>query len=154
MNDYFSALARPLTEEGGEILKFIGDAVLAIFPVGATRSAEKVCEAAVTAATQANSALDSLNQGRESQGLPSLAHGIGLHFGEVQYGNIGAERRFDFTVIGEAVNLASRIESLCGKLGQRVLVSESLAVRLGRQLSLAGTFELKGIALPQNVYKL
>lgn len=152
LNEYFCALAGPIAAHGGEILKFIGDAVLAVFPVTPERSTATACRAALSAAGEADGALDALNLDRRGRGLPPLAHGIGLHVGEVQYGNIGADRRLDFTVIGQAVNLASRIESLCGKLGRSMLASEELARLAEAPLSPIGTFELKGIPGQQVVY--
>jgi len=145
LNEYFGALGKPIADAQGEILKFIGDAILAVFPVTPDRSRAACCEAALGAAVAGNAALDGLNERRVGRGLPSLEHGIGLHVGEVQYGNIGADRRLDFTVIGQAVNLASRIESLCGKLGRRTLASADLAALAGGGLSPVGTFELKGL---------
>jgi adenylate cyclase len=145
LNEYFSALAGPIATEQGEILKFIGDAILAVFPVTAERSRKAACEAALRAAIAGNVALDALNASRATRGLPELSHGIGLHVGDVQYGNIGADRRLDFTVIGQAVNLASRIEGLCGKLGRPTLASADLAALAGRGLSPVGTYELKGL---------
>jgi adenylate cyclase len=145
LNEYFGVLAVPVTENQGEILKFIGDAMLAVFPVTHDRGRAAACEAALRAAMAGNTALDALNARRVARGLPELQHGIGLHVGNVEYGNIGAERRLDFTVIGQAVNLASRIESLCGKLGRRTLASAELAALAGGGLSPVGTFELKGL---------
>jgi adenylate cyclase len=154
LNEYFSALAKPVADSGGEILKFIGDAILAVFPVTAERSRAAACEAALRAAVSANAELDALNVRRAARGLPELAHGIGLHVGEVQYGNIGADRRLDFTVIGRAVNMASRIESLCGKLGRRTLATGDLASLAGGGLAPVGTYELKGMPGEHVVYGL
>ncbi len=154
LNEYFSAIATPIAAEGGDILKFIGDAVLAVFLVTPERSRADACRAALAAARAANAALDALNADRVGRGLPELAHGIGLHVGEVQYGNIGAIRRLDFTVIGQAVNLASRIESLCGKLGRRTLASEELAALAEGGLTPVGNFELKGIPGERAIYEL
>jgi adenylate cyclase len=154
LNEYFSAMARPVAQHHGEILKFIGDAILAIFPVTSERSRGAACEAALQAAAAGNEELDALNNRRAARNLAPLSHGIGLHVGEVMYGNIGADRRLDFTVIGQAVNVASRIESLCGKLGRRTLASADLAVLAGGPLSPVGTFELKGLPGSQVVYSL
>lgn len=148
LNAYFGTIAPPIEAEGGEILKFIGDAVLAVFPVTATRSPAEACTAAIRAARQANAAVSGLEAHR---GEP-FAHGIALHVGEVQYGNIGAEQRLDFTVIGPAVNLASRVEGLCGRLGRRTLATEAVATLAGEELPEAGTFELKGVAEPHVIY--
>lgn len=152
LNDYFGAIARPIGEHGGEILKFIGDAVLAVFPVDDDHDAARQCERALAAARAANLALDALNHRRAADGLPALDHGVALHIGEVQYGNIGAERRLDFTVIGPAVNMTSRLEGLCGQLGRRLVVSEALHAHLGAPLAELGVFPLKGIDAPQRVF--
>lgn len=154
LNEYFGAVAQPVVESGGQILKFIGDAMLAVFPVTPERSRGAACEAALRAAVAGNAALDALNAGRAARGLPHLQHGIGLHVGDVQYGNIGADRRLDFTVIGQAVNLASRIESLTGKLGRRTLASADLALLAAGPLTPVGTFELKGLPGEHVVYGL
>ena len=154
LNEYFGAIAKPISANGGEILKFIGDAILAVFPVTEETTRQAACEAALRSAEAANGALDALNENRSARGLPALQHGIGLHVGTVEYGNIGAERRLDFTVIGRAVNLASRIESLCGKLSRRTLASADLAALAGRELPTVGSFELKGLPGEQVVYAL
>jgi adenylate cyclase len=154
LNEYFSAVAAPVGQHGGEILKFIGDAMLAVFPVTAERSRAEACRAALSAAVAGNAELDALNLRRAERGLPELAHGIGLHVGDVLYGNIGADRRLDFTVIGQAVNLASRIESLCGRVGRRTLASADLALLAGGDLSPVGSFERKGIPGSHAIYGL
>ncbi len=145
LNEYFGAVGKAIQAEGGGILKFIGDAVLAIYPVYDASSESLACQRMLAAAGQANAALDELNVQRVKRGDLTLEHGIALHFGEVQYGNIGANRRLDFTVIGNAVNLASRLEGLCGRLGRRLIVSADFAARLDTQFETLGQFELKGI---------
>jgi adenylate cyclase len=154
LNDYFGAVARPVEENGGEILKFIGDAMLAVFPVAGERSRAGACKAALRAAMAGNAALDELNTMRAAGNLPELQHGIGLHVGTVEYGNIGAPQRLDFTVIGQAVNLASRLESLCGRIGRRTLASSELAGLADGELSPVGEFELKGFPGKHAVYGL
>lgn len=145
LNDYFAAVARAIQKHDGEILKFIGDAILAVWPVTEARSREAACRAALAAARDANDELDRLNADRAARGLAPMNHGIGLHVGPVQYGNIGAEGRLDFTVIGPAVNMASRIESTCAKLSRRVLASAAVAAHAGEALVSLGRVELKGI---------
>ena len=146
LNAYFDVLGQAIGAHGGEILKFIGDAVLAVFPVGGdgATGATQACQTAWQAALQAHAGLAALNGARLDQGLPALLHGIGLHLGEVAYGNIGTSTRLDFTVIGDAVNLASRLEGLCGRLGRRTIASERFADHVGGLVAL-GTFELKGV---------
>jgi adenylate cyclase len=148
LNAYFGAIAPAIEEQGGEILKFIGDAVLAVFPVTSARPAAEACRAALRAARSANQSLDALNQ----TVAEPYAHGIALHLGPVQYGNIGAQHRLDFTVIGPAVNLASRVEGLCSRLGRRTLATQAVAELSGEALEEAGEFELKGISQPERIF--
>jgi class 3 adenylate cyclase len=93
-----------------------------------------------------------LNGRRRAAGLPELDVDLVLHFGEVVYGNVGTSRRLDFTVIGRAVNEASRIEEICGQTGRSILISESFAERCGRQLAPVGTFSLRGIERKQRIW--
>lgn len=146
LNAYFAAVAPPIARHGGEVLKYIGDAILAVFPVRADRPAAQACSAALRAATEATAALAELNARRAAGQSPPLRHGIGLHFGAAEYGNIGAPGRLDFTVIGADVNLASRIEGLCGRLGRELLLSSTLAELAPEgDYDDLGVFELKGI---------
>jgi len=150
LNQSFDCLATPVTERGGEILKFIGDAVLAIFPL----EEERACQLALEAAIEAQKGLDLLNQSRVDIGAPPLSAGIALHVGEVMYGNIGSAERLDFTVIGPAVNLASRVEGLCKTLGQSILLSDQFADRCTTRSSLRslGRHSLRGIALEVELF--
>ncbi|MDH3664927.1 MAG: adenylate/guanylate cyclase domain-containing protein [Alphaproteobacteria bacterium] len=143
LNQFFDCLAAPVTERGGEILKFIGDAMLAIFPL----ADEDACAKALEAAIEAQASLEALNAERERNGETAIACGIALHAGEVMYGNIGSQSRLDFTVIGPAVNLASRIEGLCPDLGADILLSQAFADRLGGGVPLEslGGHRLKGV---------
>jgi adenylate cyclase len=117
LNSYFGPMCDAVAAHGGEILKFIGDAMLAIFPIGA--DAAPTCAAALLAAEQARTALSKENQRRQGSGLPQIEYGLALHVGDVLYGNIGSDTRLDFTVIGPAVNLTARIESMCRQLTDR-----------------------------------
>ena len=151
LNDYFAAVGRAIVGHDGEILKFIGDAILAVWPVSESRPREATCRAALAAAQAANRELDALNAERLRAGRPALQHGIGLHVGHAQYGNIGAEGRLDFTVIGQAVNTASRLEGLCSKLSRRVVASAEFA-RCAGGLGPLGSATLKGVDGPQDVF--
>ena len=146
LNQYFDRLAEPVTENGGEILKFIGDAMLAIFPLGNTVG-DHACARALTAAIQAQKAIADLNIERASFGQDRITCGIALHVGEVMYGNIGSANRLDFTVIGPAVNLASRIEGMCRTLGPNILLSGHFARSAGSAIPLRslGRHQLSGI---------
>lgn len=144
LDRYFEAVAEPIEDNGGEILKFIGDAVLAIFPVVSDPSDS--CWRALVAA---RAALKSL-----AKAEPGLAIGIGLHLGEVIYGNIGARGRLDFTVIGGPVNVACRVESLCKHLGTPLLMTAAFvsAGRIEGAISL-GKQTLRGVKEPVEVFR-
>jgi adenylate cyclase len=153
LDEHFDAVGEPVARHGGEILKFIGDGFLAIFPVPDPGSGPcATCASALDAAEEALAANRALNARRRAAGLPVLEVDLVLHFGEVVYGNVGTSRRLDFTVIGRAVNEASRIEEICGQTGRSILISESFAERCGRQLEPVGTFALRGIERKQGIW--
>lgn len=155
LNAYFGAMGGAVTAAGGEILKFMGDAMLAIFPIaGATARAHAVKQA-VRAAIAAEDAITALNTQRDAAGEPQVRFGLALHLGEVLFGNIGASARLDFTVIGPAVNHAARLEKLCAVLDRPVVVSDAIAALLPHDRTVPlGRHPLKGIAAPQAVYAL
>lgn len=136
------------------MLKYIGDAVLAIFPVSRDLGAEAACLAAVSALTETTERLAAFNQRAREAGEPELAHGVGLHVGTTSYGNIGGRDRLDFTVIGRTVNIASRIESQCRPLGASALCSREFAELTGSLSQPRGAFMLKGVAGPVELYAL
>jgi adenylate cyclase len=152
LNAWFDAMVGVIDEHGGEVLKFIGDAALAIFPVGPQRSETGACADALAAAASFAERRDGLNGERRADGRPALVDGIALHLGEVAYGNVGAPRRLDFTVIGPAVNRASRLLELAKRLGQPVVVSDGFARALGRPLVPLGRHELRGVPEPMDVF--
>ena len=151
LDAWFDRIASPVHAFGGEVLKFIGDGVLAIFPVvgGAPRAA---CDAALRAVAAARAGMAHLDETRRQQGMPPLRFGAALHLGEILWGNIGAADRLDFTAIGPAVNLVSRLEGLCRPLDKTVLVSGTLAAESGTSLIPLGTHALRGIASPCAVF--
>ncbi len=153
LNEFFDCQVPAIEKHGGEVLKFIGDGLLAIFPIDGKRDAAEQGKQALLAAQEAFTALDALNGTRAARGDGKLAFGVALHEGEVAYGNIGGANRLDFTAIGPAVNVASRIEGLTGKLGKQVLVSEQLAKQMTVTLSSVGEFELKGVSAKHAVYE-
>ena len=128
----------------GEVLKFVGDGLLAVFPTDDGMAPAEACRRALAAAERALDATAALNADREAKGEPTLGLDVVLHYGEVVYGNVGATRRLDFTVIGPTVNEASRIEALCGALGRELLLSAPFAERCGRPTVSLGRFELRG----------
>jgi adenylate cyclase len=154
LNDYFDAVTRPVLAHGGEILKFIGDSVLAIFPMKDDLDRDDKCRVALTAAEEALEAMRDVNELRASAGKAPLGVGIGLHAGSVSYGNIGSQTRLDFTVIGPAVNLAARITGLCRPLNQRLLASKVFASPCGSKLVPLGHYPMHGFDQPQEVYGL
>ncbi len=151
LDAWFDRIAGAVHAFGGEVLKFIGDGVLAIFPVvgGSPRGA---CDAALRAVSAARAGMAHLDEARRHQGLPPLPFGVALHLGEILWGNIGAADRLDFTAIGPAVNLVSRLEGLCRPLDKAVLVSGAFAAETGAPLIPLGTHALRGIASPCAVF--
>ena len=148
LNEYFECVLGPVLEHQGEVLRFIGDAALAIFPVG-ERPAE-ACAKALAAAREALARMDKLNQGREAP----LRFGIGLHLGELTYGNIGTPTRIEFTVIGAAANEAARIEALCKVLQVDLLVSERVARVLPQPWRSLGLHTLRGVGDKMELFTL
>ena len=126
LDECFECMVAPVVQRGGEVLKFMGDGLLAAFAAGPTARAE-ACQAALDAATEALALIEALNERRRAEGRPATALDISLHLGTVQYGNVGTAARLDFTVIGPAVNEASRIEKLCEPLGHSLLISRAFA---------------------------
>jgi adenylate cyclase len=147
LDQYFECMARPIAEEGGEILKFVGDALLAVFGVG-----EDEGDACTRAVRAARAALDGLAR-LEVARVHGLRAGVAVHLGEVMYGNIGASDRLDFTVIGAAVNEAARMESLCKELGVPLLISAEVAMRAkGCALRSLGKHGLRGVSVPRELF--
>ena len=153
LNDYFEATAGAVLAHGGEVLRFIGDASLAVFPTGGAPPRE-ACLRAVAAAHAARSRARTANARRLAAGLPAFACGIGLHLGRVLYGNIGTPERLEFSVIGAAANEAARIEALCKETGQDVVLSRTVVGQLDERFLRLGNFELRGVAQPIEVFAL
>ncbi len=155
LNDYAEAQVETIEAQGGHVLKFIGDGLLAMFP---DRDESNACERALDAAAEARRRLDALNGKRRAAGLPVSDAHVALHIGELLYGNVGSPRRLDFTVLGAAVNEAARIEALCGSLDQRVIVSSAFAAAAGEEartrLVSLGRYAMKGVARPQELFTL
>ena len=154
LNEYFELMAGPVEDHGGEILKFIGDAMLAIFPIADDLDRDRACRTALASAKQALARLDETNAARIARGDKPMELGLALHTGPVMYGNIGAPERLDFTVIGPAVNLTARIAGLCRPLGRRLLTSARFASPCGSELVSLGFHPLRGLSQPQEVFAL
>ena len=156
LNDFHEAMARPVIDNGGEILKFLGDGMLAIFDLTG-RDAAAVCDRALAAAADLRRRFPELNAEREAAGKPAMAFGLALHMGEVLFGNIGAEERLDFTVVGPAVNETSRMQALCAELGHNVLVSRTVGDAVGTgdvRLRSLGAHTLRGVREPKELLTL
>jgi len=154
LNQYFEIMVNAVSTEGGEVLKLIGDGMLAIFELREGDSVVQHCAAALRAARAAQEAVMARNPERTEAGLAEIRYGLALHLGEVTYGNVGAPNRLDFTVIGPAVNQASRIEKLAAKLDRRLVISASFAAAAEAPLKSLGTHSLPGVAEPQEVFTL
>ena len=154
LNDHFEHVVSSIHEQGGEVLKFMGDGALAIFPIEDFADAEAACCAAICAAGDALTRTGKHNTERGNNGQPTIEFGIALHLGWVDYGNVGAPDRLDFTVIGPAVNHAAHMASECRRIAKPVLTSAAFAEVVPRRLTEIGTHRLKGVAEPQTLFTL
>ena len=143
LNKVFDCQVPTIQKHGGEILKFIGDGLLAIFPLNGEDGTAVVAaaSAALDSADEAFAELEKQNAGAQNP----VSFGLALHVGSIAYGNIGGSSRLDFTAIGPAVNVAARLEGLTGKLGRRLVLSADLAKHVQRPLEDLGEFDLKGV---------
>jgi adenylate cyclase len=150
LNGYFDAMSEPIARHGGEILKFIGDGLLAIFPL----DRPSACANLLHAVAEARQAMAALNKSNGEAGRAPLNYGIGVHVGDVMYGNIGSLTRLDFTVIGPAVNMASRLEALTKQLGRNVLLSRAFAdlVQSDFDLERVGEYPVRGFSDPIELF--
>lgn len=153
LNRYFDCQVPAITDAGGEVLKFIGDGLLAIFPIAGAADPADVCGRALVAARQARASVAALAPADAGNCEPP-GFGLALHLGRVSYGNIGGGNRLDFTCIGPAVNLAARIETLTGRLGRSILASAAFARHCRDDFAALGAFALPGIDAAQPVFGL
>ncbi len=155
LNRYFDCQVPAIVDRGGEVLKFIGDGLLAIFPVAADRTdTRNVCSNALAAAIDARANIAGLGTPMGIEGVDEVRFGLALHLGDVLYGNIGGGNRLDFTCIGPAVNFAARLEKLAGKLGESVLASAAFACHCDTPMRSIGDFSLPGSSNAQTIYSL
>ena len=152
LNALFDAQAKAIHDHGGEILKFIGDGLLAIFPIETPGAGAEAARHALDAAVEALAAVRGLGDELAAAGEPPLQIVVALHAGTAIYGNIGAADRLDFTVIGPAVNLVSRIEAVAKALNLAIVVSDEFARAYGRPLRSLGTHQLRGLATPRELF--
>ena len=157
LNAYADCVVGIITAHGGEVLKFIGDGIIAIFPLAGEGGTTGACTRALDAAEATLAAVEALGAARGAAGLSRSGLHLALHVGEVLYGNIGSRERLDFTVVGPAVNEVARIEAMCRTLDQRLVVSAAFAAAAGparaRLVSL-GRYALRGVRRPQELFTL
>ena len=154
LNGYFDVVVQAVEEMNGDVLKFMGDGILSIFAIPTPGERAHQSRQAVHAAQKALSDLAVLNDARAQAMKPKLDFGIGINSGPVSYGNIGSPGRLDFTVLGGAVNVASRIEGLTKPLGQRVLATVAVAETCPEVFVSCGLHEVRGLALPIELFYL
>lgn len=152
LNEYYDVTAGAVLDGGGEVLRYIGDASLAIFPIDRYPDGGEACQAALRAASDAVVRGDQLNVNRIERGESPIEFGIGLHYGTVVYGNIGTASRLEFTVIGKAANEAARIEAQCKELDETILVSDAFVTHLDLPWRSHGYFELRNIGHPIEIF--
>ena len=152
LNRYFGCQVPPILEHSGEVLKFMGDGLLAIFPIASDADAGKVCRNALACAREFRRRIAELPA--PADGESAIRFGLALHVGEVMYGNIGGGNRLDFTCIGPAVNLAARLEKVASKLGETVVASADFAGRCPDDFRRLGEHSVAGFAAPQTVFGL
>jgi adenylate cyclase len=155
LNRYFDCQVPAIAAHGGEVLKFIGDGLLAIFPIAedAAGTAD-ICRQALAAAREAKAKIEELGHATEHGDVRGVRFGLALHLGHVLYGNIGSGNRLDFTCIGPAVNLAARLEKLAARLGRTLVTSAEFAQHQPADLERLGEFPIAGFAAPQMAYGL
>jgi len=153
LNRYFECQVPAIEARNGEVLKFMGDGLLAIFPTG-EETPDRVCAAALAAAREARANVLALEHEAVEVGAAGVPFSLALHVGDVLYGNVGAGHRLDFTVIGPAVNLAARLERLARELGRSIITSAEFAGTCGERLIPLGRYALRGISAVQPAFGL
>ncbi|WP_162950346.1 adenylate/guanylate cyclase domain-containing protein [Rhizobium jaguaris] len=146
LNEFFDAIAAPFNRNGGEILSFLGDGFLAVYPCGRHKDPSKVaCEAALSAVFHARNRVAALNKDRQTRGLNEVRYGIGLHVGNVMFGNVGLKDRLTFSAFGAAVNEVERLQSLTKKYQTEVVASQTFAGYTGGEWVTLGEERLRGV---------
>ncbi len=163
LNSFFECTASAVLERGGEVLKFIGDAVLAIFPIDGEKpipgclnctQVGAACFRAIEAAKESSRRLAGINAERTARGEKPLRFALSIHKGQVTYGNVGVDQRLDFTVIGPAANEAARIGNICKHLDQQILFSAEIAKHLCSGVVSLGRHSLRGVREDREIYTL
>jgi len=154
LNDYFENCAAAAAARGGEILQFIGDAILIVFEIRRPEDEPGVCNDALDAAIDALNAIAVVNHRRRRAGLAQIEFGLGLHLGTVTHANVGSPGRLAFNVVGPAVNKTARIQALTKEAGVPLLLSREFATHIRRPLRALGRFGLRGVAGDHEVFTL
>jgi adenylate cyclase len=152
LNDYFEYCAAAAAARGGEILQFIGDAILIVFEIGKAGTRSQVCGAALDAAIDAFDSIAVVNHRRRRAGRAEIRFGLGLHLGTVTHANVGAPDRLAFNVVGPAVNMTARIQSMTKQLGEPLLLSAEFASLIGHPVRSVGCHDLRGVAAAQELF--
>jgi len=152
LNRYFGCQVPAILDHGGEVLKFMGDGLLAIFPIAGDNDAATVCRRTLSCALEVRTRIAELP--RKTENEAAIRFGLALHVGEVMYGNIGGGNRLDFTCIGPAVNLAARLEKIAATLGETIVASADFASHCPRKFMRRGKFSVAGFLAPQTVFIL
>lgn len=155
LNAYFDCQVPAILNHGGEVLKFMGDGLLAVFPIADSEGdTETVCRRVLEAARECRKSVAAMTYSYQGETLANFKFGLALHIGKVLYGNIGGGDRLDFTCIGPAVNLAARIEKIAGRLNRTVLASTAFAGQVDEKWTDLGLFSVAGFAAAERVYGL
>jgi adenylate cyclase len=153
LGEYYDAVGGAVRLHGGDVIKMIGDGMIAIFPINESMSADRAAREALDAAREARHALETIPPERLPDGVDRLAAGFALHVGQVTFGNIGSRDRLDFTVIGPAVNEVSRIEPLTKVLGHSILLTEAFVkLPTGIEVKSLGSHNLRGVREPREIF--
>jgi adenylate cyclase len=146
LNRFFDAIAAPFNRRGGQILSFLGDGFIAVYPCDRHREASEIaCRAALSAAFKATGRMNALNEDRKRQGLSEIGYGIGLHVGNVMFGNVGLNDRLTFSAFGSAVNEVQRLQTLTKKYPQNVIASQDFVTYCGGGWVTLGREKLRGV---------
>ena len=146
LNEFFDAIAAPFNRNGGEILSFLGDGFLAVYPCGRHKDPSRAaCEAALSAVFQAEARVADLNRDRRERNLGGVRYGIGLHVGNVMFGNVGLKDRLTFSAFGAAVNEVQRLQSLTKKYSRTIIASQAFAGYSGGEWTTLGEEKLRGV---------
>ena len=153
LNRYFDCQVPGILAHGGEVLKFMGDGLLAMFPIDDASEEKRMCSDALAAGLEARARLAELRS-MDAEHLKEIRFGLALHVGDVLYGNIGGGNRLDFTCIGPAVNLAARLEKIAAELGRTIVTSSAFAIHFDSELTMLGEFTVRGFGAQQMVFGL